>query len=490
MSETHAMPLSEQVAQSCRVLHGLGLMDLRGSLSGRAEEDAFVFGPADGRGADVAAAGQTATLPMAAEPPDLPSGLADEAALHAAIYRRRRDVGGIAITAQPWAMVFGLVDVPLLTVTHQEADLAWRPTPRWGHGRFPHSTAQREEFLDRLGDQNVCHLPGLGVVVVGPSPRAAAVRSHYLELLARNTYMARSLARVVPGGEERIAFIPEEETRRAIAERPDWDHFWRYYGKLDPGEIPAGWVGGGADKRHLPGAGSLGQHELKEQLALACRILYRYGLCAYLEHCSIRIPGQEAFWINPLGDLSSMTAADLATVDFDSNWTAGPHRPPGHKWLHAEIFKQRPDVLAIVHTHQPLARIFAILGEPIPPVQAAGAEWVAKPQPIWPSPALIFDTARAEAVLSVMGRERVVHGRGHGIEYVSDSIAASTFAALASERQAQLAYHAAQLAGSMERVARVELPTTERSPAAWWQYFVRQVQGPQPAWASPYPFHW
>src|SRR5690606_37411898 len=97
-----------------------------------------------------------------------------------------------------------------------------------------------------------------------------------------------------------------EEVARHLADRPDWDHFWRYYASLDArrpdvsDEAPLPWIGEGAEQT---GSGwSPEERELRSKLSLSCRILYRYGLCAYLEHVSVRVPGTETFLINPLGD--------------------------------------------------------------------------------------------------------------------------------------------------------------------------------------------
>ena len=97
--------------------------------------------------------------------------------------------------------------------------------------------------------------------------------------------------------------------------------------------------------------------ELREQLALAHRLLHHYGLAAYQGHASARIPGTDHVLIRAHAavSLSRVQAGDLMVIDLDGNVVGSspdyPERVPG--WaLHTEIYKARPDVGSVVHTHQ------------------------------------------------------------------------------------------------------------------------------------------
>ena len=59
-----------------------------------------------------------------------------------------------------------------------------------------------------------------------------------------------------------------------------------------------------------------------------------------------------------------LTPEDVVQMDLDGKVLAGT---PSSEWrLHAELYKNRPDVLAIVHTHSPYAAAFAAAHKPIP----------------------------------------------------------------------------------------------------------------------------
>lgn len=67
---------------------------------------------------------------------------------------------------------------------------------------------------------------------------------------------------------------------------------------------------------------------------------------------------------------SGMSKEDLdphqmSAIDLDGNWIAGPFKPSSEYPMHVAMYKMRPDVSAIVHTHSPYGTAYAIANEPI-----------------------------------------------------------------------------------------------------------------------------
>lgn len=56
---------------------------------------------------------------------------------------------------------------------------------------------------------------------------------------------------------------------------------------------------------------------------------------------------------------------ELAVLDLEGNWIGGPHKPSSESAMHVAMYKMRPDVTAIVHTHSPYCTAFAMAGEPV-----------------------------------------------------------------------------------------------------------------------------
>jgi L-fuculose-phosphate aldolase len=71
-------------------------------------------------------------------------------------------------------------------------------------------------------------------------------------------------------------------------------------------------------------------------------------------------------------DYYSMTAEDVCVVDLHSlRLLAGTRTPSVESGLHAKVLARRPDCRASVHTHQPIASAFTLLGISLPVQEAA-----------------------------------------------------------------------------------------------------------------------
>jgi hypothetical protein len=87
---------------------------------------------------------------------------------------------------------------------------------------------------------------------------------------------------------------------------------------------------------------------------------------------SVRIPGRELYAVTPSNyDYDKMRVEDICIVDFNGKHVPDPGGAGGlvpsiECGMHANVYKERPDVNAIVHTHQPYASALAFLRKPIP----------------------------------------------------------------------------------------------------------------------------
>lgn len=104
-----------------------------------------------------------------------------------------------------------------------------------------------------------------------------------------------------------------------------------------------------------------------------CRTMLARGYLKATEgNVSVRIPGRELYAVTPSNyDYDKMRAEDVCIVDFQGKYVpdeggAGGLTPSIECGMHANIYRERPDVNAIVHTHQPYASALAFLRKPIP----------------------------------------------------------------------------------------------------------------------------
>ncbi len=82
---------------------------------------------------------------------------------------------------------------------------------------------------------------------------------------------------------------------------------------------------------------------------------------------SVRITGQDAFAITPSNyDYMLMTPEDICVLTLDLQPIEGKLKPSVEAGMHAEIYRARPDVNAIVHTHQVYTSALTLIRAPIP----------------------------------------------------------------------------------------------------------------------------
>ncbi|MHA1145617.1 MAG: class II aldolase/adducin family protein [Candidatus Helarchaeota archaeon] len=84
---------------------------------------------------------------------------------------------------------------------------------------------------------------------------------------------------------------------------------------------------------------------------------------------SCLIPGENLVAVTPSGlEYDHLSSSDMCIVDLDFNKVEGPHMPSVETRMHLAVYKNRPDVNAVIHTHQCYASVLSIIGEEIPAI--------------------------------------------------------------------------------------------------------------------------
>ncbi len=106
----------------------------------------------------------------------------------------------------------------------------------------------------------------------------------------------------------------------------------------------------------------------RQQIVDACQVLVGQGyLQATGGNVSVRLPGNEGFAITPSNyDYTRLTPDAVCVLDWELGSRAGELAPSVESSLHATVYQVRPDVKAIVHTHQVYASALALVQAPIP----------------------------------------------------------------------------------------------------------------------------
>lgn len=219
--------------------------------------------------------------------------------------------------------------------------------------------------------------------------------------------------------------------------------------------------------------------ELKEKIALGCKILAKLELSDYLGHVSARIPGTDLVFIKArgldMGNLLDMTADKVVMVDLKGRRVEGQDlHPPDEVVLHTEIFKARPEVMSVVHTHQPISTILGDLGLRILPMQGVMAAVAAREIPVFESSLKIVTHEQGRGVARALGDHWAVHLRNHGICTVGDSIEQAVVFAIWLEHQAKLTWQASAAGiprGMSQEEAELQIKDALGPMASRWRYY-------------------
>lgn len=193
--------------------------------------------------------------------------------------------------------------------------------------------------------------------------------------------------------------------------------------------------------------------ELVEKLVLANRILYRHGVVDGFGHASARhdaSPGHFLLARNMAPGL--VRREDIVTFDLDGTaLDAGGRRVYLERFIHAEIYRARRDVHAVVHSHSPSVIPFGVTKQRLRPVfhmsgfLAEGSALFEIRDVAGDTDMLISNGRLGAALAAVLGPRSTVLMRGHGSTVVGASLEQAVYRAFYAEVNARLQLQARQL---------------------------------------------
>jgi len=172
------------------------------------------------------------------------------------------------------------------------------------------------------------------------------------------------------------------------------------------------------------------------------------GLVAWTSgNISARVPGQDLLVIKPSGvsypDLSeeNMVVCTLNGEIISHDW-----KPSSDVATHAYIYRMRPDINGVVHTHSPYATAFAVRGEPIPCVMTAMADEFGGEIPVGGFAPIGGEAIGKVVVETLEGhRSSAVLLQQHGVFTIGPSARAAVKSAVMCEDAARTTFLARQL---------------------------------------------
>lgn len=416
----------------------LDILDTRGHTSARSQLDPNRYFMPRYLSPGAITASDIVENDLDSKPVDGPrSDQAREVYLHGEIYKARPDVMAIVHSHTPEFVAFAMSSVPLWYGEHR--------MPVWdvrafngGRPGIVSTPALGRAMAQGLGDREAVLLWGHGVAVTGTSLADVVTRADDL----RDTAQLQQTV---------IAMRGEWKPQMPRAARPgsrDIDRAWSYLTqrviKAAGGRIPA-------SQPPAPARPADADEGARQDLVYANRILasaYVAALDAF-GHVSVRSPRDSGvYFIAPGVSAGGMTASDIV-----AKRVADPDDGSGLS-VHAEIYKARPDVNAVVVAHTPELTAFTEASVRLRPVVNGGA-FIGNGFPVFdvskldPPGPILRNPALGRAVAEALGKSTGLLLTGHGFVLTDSSLYGLMYGAYALRMNAKIQQQAIALGGTV-----------------------------------------
>ena len=219
--------------------------------------------------------------------------------------------------------------------------------------------------------------------------------------------------------------------------------------------------------------------ELDNLIVVGCRILDRLGIFDSSGHLTYRLPGTNSFAISARKAPGLASADDLMVIDEDGNLLDGQGTVPLEWAIHARVYRARPDVHSIVHSHSPMSRAFSISTQPILPVFGIATPWLHSAVPVLDETGPISSSEAGDRLVDVIGDGPAALLHAHGSVVVGPSVEATVVRVVTLEQTAESLLRAMSL-GPVRSLDAEQLDAwrtnTPAGHAKAWDYFIAKME--------------
>ncbi len=231
---------------------------------------------------------------------------------------------------------------------------------------------------------------------------------------------------------------------------------------------------------------SLQAHPLSDKLALANRILFHHGIVDGFGHISVRDPASPAhFFLSCNRAPGLVRPEDILRYDLNGDLTQpSDKRSYLERFIHSEIYRLRPDVHSVVHSHSQSVIPFGVTGLRLRPVfhmsgfLGSGSALFEIREAGGNTDMLIRNAGLGKALAQALGAQNCVLMRGHGSTTTAPSIELAVYRAIYAEVNAKLQLQAAAL-GSInflnEEEAALAAASTEGQIERAWNLWANAI---------------
>ena len=204
-----------------------------------------------------------------------------------------------------------------------------------------------------------------------------------------------------------------------------------------------------------PNSGGAVAAALIADLAAASRILAAQGVVDGFGHVSMRHPSAPSRYFMARSIAPALvTPADIIEYDLDSNpCNANGRNSFLERFIHGEIYKARPDVMSVVHSHSPSVIPFGLVGVPMQAMfhnaafLAAGVPVFDIKEKFGATDMLVSNGVKGVALAAAMGNKDIALMRAHGSVACGPTLQTAVFRAVYTEVNARIQHWTLALAG-------------------------------------------
>lgn len=218
----------------------------------------------------------------------------------------------------------------------------------------------------------------------------------------------------------------------------------------------------GARKRHK--SGGKVSPKMLDDLVSANRILAAEGIVDGFGHVSMRHPdAPDRYFISRSIAPAQVTRKDLVEMTLDSE-AVDPDAPPSYleRFIHGEVYKARPEVTSVVHSHSPTVIPFANSKTPLRAMMHI-AGFLAGRVPVFdikdkfgPTNMLVANGDQGAALAEILGDRPVALMRGHGNVVTGENIKLAVARAIYTEVNARMQLASRNLDGPITFIDEAE----------------------------------
>jgi HCOMODA/2-hydroxy-3-carboxy-muconic semialdehyde decarboxylase len=420
--------------------------------------------------------------------------------IHGEIYRSRPDVGAVVHAHTPELIAFGDSSVPLASYDRNRGNFVKLGLPLFdirqfngGYTGIIETAALGKPLAQTLGNHQAALLQGHGVVVVAPSVYDLVGRASGLRRSAQMQERAILLGPKLSYAESAPAPARAATAARRVAPNrtgggAGGDRGWEYWKQVVTKQLAE------EAKGPKPPSGDVAKtrQELLVDLARANRLLAspEFGVLDTAGHVSVRNPeNPNHYFLSRYVAGASVRPDGIIEYDLDSVPVGGPRNDNyQERFIHSEIYKARPDVMAVVHSHTPELVMFGESTIPLRPMMNGGT-FIGDGLPLFDvrkyrtgNENIITTPALGRELAKVLGNSSAVLLLGHGAVTVAPSLYSLVGRVEGLKTNANIQAQAIALGGEVKhwtqtatKPQRWENRATGEGGGRGWEYWVRHV---------------